>query len=51
MGVGDFQVVAEDLVEADLDVGDAGLVHRFGLIVGHPLFAALHQLALLVESA
>ena len=49
MRVRDFQVVAEDLVEADLDVGDAGPLALGRLILGHPLLAAGHQLAQLVE--
>ena len=43
MGVRDFQVVAEHLVESDLDAGDAGAFGFGSLVLGHPLLAAGHQ--------
>ena len=49
MRVGDFEVVAEDLVEADLQVGDARPLGFFGLVAGDPLLAAAGQLAKRVE--
>ena len=49
LGVGDFQVVAEDRVESDLHRRDAGAAHRLGLVRGDPLLAAFGQLALRVE--
>ena len=49
VGVGDLDVVAEDLVEADLQVGDAGPLGLLGLVAGDPLLAAVGQLAQRVE--
>ena len=51
MGVRDFEVVAEDRVEADLDVGDAGPLAFGRLVLGHPLLAAGGELAEFVEVA
>ena len=45
----DFEVVAEDAVEADFDVRDAGPRAFGSLILGHPLFAAGGERAELVE--
>ena len=47
--VRDFQVIAEHLVEADLEGGDAGAGDFLGLIVGDPLLAAGRQIAQRVE--
>ena len=49
MGVGDFDVVAENLVEADLERGNARPLALLGLIAGDPLLAAAGQLAQGVE--
>ncbi len=49
VGVGDLDVVAEDLVEADLQVGDAGPFDLLRLVAGDPLLAAGRQLAELVQ--
>ena len=49
VGVGDLDVVAEDLVEADLQAGDAGAADLLGLEAGDPLLAAAGDLAQLVE--
>ena len=43
--VGDLDVVAEDLVEADLERGDARPLALLGLIAGDPLLAAVGQFA------
>ena len=51
VGVGDLDVVAEDLVEADLQVGNAGPLGLLGLVAGDPLLAAVGQFAQVVESA
>ena len=45
VGVGDFDVVAENLVEADFQVRDAGPLGLLGLVAGDPLLAAAGQLA------
>ena len=49
MRVRDLEVIAEDLVEADLHARDAGPLAFGGLILGHPLLAAGSQLAKLVD--
>ena len=49
LGVGDLDVVAEDLVEADLEAGDPGPADLVGLVPGDPGLAAPGQVALLVE--
>ena len=49
VGVGDLDVVAEDLVEADLQARDAGPLGLLGLVAGDPLLAAVGQLAQRVE--
>ena len=49
LGVGDLDVVAEDLVEADLEAGDAGAPDLFGLEAGDPGLAAAGGFAELVE--
>ncbi len=41
--VGDLQVVAEDLVEADLQRGDSRPLGFLGLVAGDPLLAAVGQ--------
>ena len=45
----DLDVVAEDLVEADLQARDAGPLAFVGLVLGDPLLAAGIELAQLVE--
>ena len=45
MRVGDLDVVAENLVEADLERGNAGPLALFGLVAGDPLLAAVGQFA------
>ena len=47
--VSDFDVVAEDFVEADFEGGDAGAGDFVGLIAGDPLFAAGGQIAEVIE--
>ena len=49
MGVGDLDVVAEDLVEADLEAVDPGPADLLGLVLGDPRLAAPGDLAQLVE--
>ena len=45
VGVGDLDVVAEHLVEADLQARDARPLGLLGLVAGDPLLAAVGQLA------
>ena len=47
--MGDLDVVAEDLVEADLEAGDAGPADLLGLEPGDPRLAALRDSTQLVE--
>ena len=49
VGVGDLDVVAEHLVEADLEIRNAGPLGLLGLIAGDPLLAAAGQFAQVVE--
>ena len=49
VGSGDFEVVAEDFVEADFEAIDAGAFDFASLISGHPLSSAAHEVAEFVE--
>ncbi len=49
LGGGDFEVIAEDAVEADFQIGDARAGDLLGLIAGDPFLAAAGQSAQLVE--
>ena len=49
IGAGDFDVVAEDVVEADLQRGDAGALALAGFDLGDVLVAVLAEVAELVE--
>src|ERR1019366_6399875 len=49
IGAGDFDVVAEDVVEAYLERGDAGALALAGLDLGDVLLAVLAEVAELVE--
>ena len=51
VGVGDFDVLAEDFVEGDLEVGNAGALTLLRLVLGDPLLAARCQVAEPVEVA
>ena len=49
MGVGDFDVVAEHLVVADLQRGNAGLLGQASLVLGQPCRAVALQTPVLIE--
>ena len=49
MDVGDFDVVAEDLVVADFEGGDFGALGFLGLEAGHPALAVALDAAEFVE--
>ena len=49
MSIGDFDVVAKDFVEAHFQIGNTGLLHGIGLILGDPLLATSGQLAQRVQ--
>ena len=49
IGAGDFDVVAEDVVEADLERGDAGALALAGFDLGDVLLAVLAEVAEFVE--
>ena len=49
LGVADLNVVAEDVVEADLEAADSGPANLLGLILVDPGLATVSQLALGVE--
>ncbi len=51
VGIRDFDVIAEHLVEADLEAGDAGPRGLLGLIGGDPLLAPHRQVAQRVQLA
>ncbi|MEY3460037.1 MAG: hypothetical protein RL215_3194 [Planctomycetota bacterium] len=46
---GDFEVVAEDFVEADFEAVDTGAFDFASLVGGHPLSSAAHEVAEFVE--
>ena len=49
VGLGHFEVIAEHLVVADLEVGNAGSFDFVGLVAGDPLLAAAGQFALSIQ--
>ena len=51
VGAADLDVVAEHLIKADLQLGDAGLLAVFGFQIGKIAFAAVHDIPQLVDLA
>ena len=49
VGTADLNVVAEHFIEADLQLGDAGLLTVAGLEVGEVALAAVHDVAQFID--